>query len=116
MAGSLVLAPMAVGPGHALDPLQDPGDDGSPLRGSRCRLVASLNRRLRGWGNYFRWGNSARKFHLIDGYVHQRLAIFMSTKHGLRRRRNWARFDREWVHSVGVYQLTGTVRSRPAHA
>lgn len=79
-------------------------------------VVASLNRRLRGWGNYFRWGNSARKFHLIDGYVHQRLAIFMSTKHGLRRRRNWARFDREWVHSVGVYQLTGTVRSRPAHA
>lgn len=79
-------------------------------------VVAMLNRRLRGWGNYFRWGNSARKFHSIDTYVHERLVILMSNKHGLRRSRNWSRFDWEWLGHVGVYQLTGTVRSHPAHA
>src|SRR4029450_9296568 len=47
-------------------------------------IVANLNRVLRGWGAYFRHGNSARKFAMIDSYVHERLAIFASIKHGLR--------------------------------
>jgi RNA-directed DNA polymerase len=78
--------------------------------------VQQLNNRLRGWGHYFRWGNSARKFAQIDRYVYERLAIFMSTKHQLKRSRNWRRFDREWLQRLGVYQLTGTVRPYPAHA
>ncbi len=43
---------------------------------------------LRGWGAYFRNGNSGRKFNAVDGYVHERLAILASRKHGLRGR-NW---------------------------
>jgi RNA-directed DNA polymerase len=78
--------------------------------------VAGINRVLRGWGNYFRWGNSAKKFHHIDRYLRERLAILMSNKLGLKRSRNWRRFDWEWQQRLGVYQLTGTVRSRPAHA
>jgi group II intron reverse transcriptase/maturase len=35
-------------------------------------VVESLNHVTRGWGNYFRYGNSARKFSQIDGYVHER--------------------------------------------
>jgi hypothetical protein len=46
-------------------------------------VVIRLNRVLRGWGGYFRHGNSARKFAQIDSYVHERLAIFASVKHGL---------------------------------
>jgi group II intron reverse transcriptase/maturase len=79
-------------------------------------VVGKLNRRLRGWGQYFRNGNSARKFAQVDNYVHRRLVIFMSTKHKRRRHTNWRRFDRKWKQRVGVYQLTGTVRARPAHA
>ncbi len=79
-------------------------------------VVGKINRRLQGWGHYFRHGNSARKFAQIDSYVHQRLVIFMSTKHKLRRHHNWRRFDWEWQKGVGVYQLTGTVRAYPAHA
>jgi RNA-directed DNA polymerase len=37
--------------------------------------VDRINPVLRGWGNYFHRGNSARKFAQIDGYVHERLAI-----------------------------------------
>src|SRR5215212_2306467 len=50
--------------------------------------VEDLNRVLRGWGNYFRYSNSARKFAQIDSYVNERLAILASAKHGLQGR-NW---------------------------
>jgi RNA-directed DNA polymerase len=81
--------------------------------------VARLNPVLRGWGNYFRYGNSSRKFTTVDSYVHMRLARLASMKYGLKHR-NWAkgnRFDLEWLSSLGVYRLTGTVRRREmAHA
>jgi RNA-directed DNA polymerase len=75
-------------------------------------IVGDLNRVLRGWGAYFRYGNSARKFADIDSYVHERLAIFASIKHGLRYHRNWThRFSWAWVRGLGVYRLSGRVRS-----
>jgi RNA-directed DNA polymerase len=79
-------------------------------------VVGKINRRLQGWGQYFRHGNSARKFAQIDSYVHRRLVIFMSAKHKRPRHTNWRRFDGKWQQRVGVYQLTGRVRARPAHA
>jgi RNA-directed DNA polymerase len=76
--------------------------------------VEDLNRVLRGWGNYFRYGNSARKFAHIDGYVNERLAIL--AKHGLQGR-NWAtRFNYEWPTQLGVHRLTGTVKPTLAYA
>jgi RNA-directed DNA polymerase len=79
-------------------------------------VVELLNPVLRGWGNYFRHGNSARKFSLIDSYVHERLAILASTKHG-RSGRNWlTRYNGVWFRRLGVYTLTGTVRYGTAHA
>ena len=60
------------------------------------------------------------------GYVFQDHALFPhlsaleNVAFGLRargvRRREAARRSREWLERVGVYQLTGTVRSHPAHA
>jgi group II intron reverse transcriptase/maturase len=79
-------------------------------------VVGKLNRRLRGWGNYFRHGNSMRKFHQVDSYVHRRLVIFMSAKHKRPRHHDWARFNWGWSQRVGVYRLSGTVAARPAHA
>jgi Group II intron, maturase-specific domain len=74
------------------------------------------NRVLRGWGNYFRYGNSARKFAQIDCYVNERLAILASAKHGLQGR-NWVtRFNYEWVNQLGIYRLTGTVKPTLAYA
>jgi RNA-directed DNA polymerase len=78
--------------------------------------VAKLNRVLRGWAAYFRYGNSAQKFTTIDSYVHQRLARLASMKHGLSHL-NWAgRFNLGWLTSLGVYRLTGTIRRETAHA
>lgn len=79
-------------------------------------VVQRLNLVLRGWGNYFRHGNSARKFSQIDSYVHERLAMLASAKHGLTGR-HWAtRFNGEWRRRLGVYALTGTVSYGPARA
>ena len=78
--------------------------------------VEDLNRVLRGWGNYFRHGNSARKFAQIDSYVNERLAILASAKHGLQGR-NWvSRFNYEWSTRLGIYRLTGTVKPTVAYA
>jgi RNA-directed DNA polymerase len=76
--------------------------------------VERLNPVIRGWGNYFRYGNSARKFTTVDSFVHQRLAKLASVKYGLPNR-NWARdnrFNLEWLTGLEVYRLSGTVRRR----
>jgi group II intron reverse transcriptase/maturase len=78
--------------------------------------VENVNHVVRGWGNYFRYGNSADKFGEIDGYVRERLAILASAKHGLQGR-NWvSRFDYEWTTQLGVYRLSGTVKPTLAFA
>jgi hypothetical protein len=79
-------------------------------------VVENLNPVLRGWGAYFRHGNSSKKFTAIDSYVHQRLAKLASVKHG-KRGWNWTtRFNHQWYTSLGIHRLTGTVRYWTAQA
>jgi group II intron reverse transcriptase/maturase len=79
-------------------------------------VVADLNPVLRGWGNYFRYGNSNRKFQAVDDYVRMRMARLASTKYGLHGT-NWAtRFTYGWLTDLGIYRLTGKVRYRAASA
>ena len=79
-------------------------------------VVEDLNPVLRGWGTYFRQGNSSAKFGAIDAYVHERVARLASRKHGLRGI-NWLdRFTWDWLGDLGIYRLTGTVRYPTAHA
>jgi group II intron reverse transcriptase/maturase len=73
-------------------------------------LVAELNPVLRGWGNYFRWGNSSKKFSQIDDYVRERLALFESKKRQ-RAGRRWGQVHTmAWFASLGVHLLSGMVR------
>jgi group II intron reverse transcriptase/maturase len=79
-------------------------------------VVERLNPVLRGWGNYFRRGNSARKFAQIDGYVHERLAILACNKHGLSGRKWSSRFNGDWLARLGVHTLQGTINYGAANA
>jgi hypothetical protein len=45
-------------------------------------IIGDLNHVLRGWGNYFRTGNAARKFNQLDECVWRRLHRFMVRRHG----------------------------------
>jgi RNA-directed DNA polymerase len=79
-------------------------------------VVDRLNPVLRGWGNYFRAGNSARKFNQIDSYVHERLAILAANKHQ-RSGRRWAtEYNVAWFQRLGVHTLNGSVRYGSANA
>jgi hypothetical protein len=56
------------------------------------------------------------KFAQIDGYVHERLAILASNKHGLSGRRWVSRFDGAWFGRLGVHTLKGTINYGTANA
>jgi group II intron reverse transcriptase/maturase len=73
------------------------------------KMVEELNPVLRGWGNYFRWGNSTRQFDQVDDYVHDRLALFDSKKRHQRGRRKVVAHPTSWVQALGVHRLSGTI-------
>lgn len=76
-------------------------------------IVGRLNRRLQGWANYFRRGNSAIKFAHIDAYVHERLMIWMSHKHGLQPSGNWfEHFDQMIAKTVSSRALAHVHQNR----
>lgn len=80
------------------------------LNRSLKQVIHELNPVLRGWGNYFRVGNSSKQLRLVDSFVWERLCLFLSKKHG-KSGRGWA--DR-WRHidpwQEGLHRLSGTVR------
>jgi group II intron reverse transcriptase/maturase len=85
-------------------------------RRSRCHadirdVIAELNPVLRGWGNYFRTGNAARRFNQLDTYVWQRLRALRVKRKGRNLRAGEAdRWSRDYFHNLGLHRLRGTVR------
>jgi RNA-directed DNA polymerase len=74
-------------------------------------LIAELNPVLRGWGGYFRTGNSDRKFNQIDDYVRKRLRSVLIKKRGRNLHAGVVdQWTRDWFHQQGVYRLSGTIR------
>jgi group II intron reverse transcriptase/maturase len=74
-------------------------------------LVRDLNPVLRGWGNYFRTGNAAKKFNQVDGYVLRRLRDFLVKRKGRNLRAGEAmRWTREYFEAFGLHRLRGTVQ------
>lgn len=74
-------------------------------------VIADLHPILRGWGNYFRTGNAAKKFNQLDSYVWKRLRRLLVKRYG--RNLHAGRADawtRDWFESHGLYRLRGTVR------
>jgi len=77
-------------------------------------MVARIAPTVRGWGAYFRWGNSATVFAHIDEYVIERLVIFLRKKHHWPNRR-WRKDARgggakALLGSARLPRLSGTVR------
>jgi RNA-directed DNA polymerase len=83
---------------------------------SRCHadlrvVIADLNPVLRGWGNYFRTGNAAKRFNQLDTYVWQRLLRLRLARKGRNLRPGEVqRWTRESFWNLGLHQLLGTVR------
>ena len=74
-------------------------------------LIRGLNPVLRGWGNYFRTGNAARKFLSLDKYVVRRLNDFRWKRYRRHVKRGQRiRWTREEYESHGLHRLRGTIR------
>lgn len=74
-------------------------------------VIALINPILRGWGNYFRTGNAARKFKQIDRYVVSRLRRLLVKRYGRNLHAGRAdQWTREWFEEHGLHRLRGTVR------
>ena len=71
-------------------------------------VVQDVNRFLRGWAAYFRYGNSAREFDKIRKYALLRVALFVAKRHQRGRAWGFAQVYRS-PDSLGLISLNGTV-------
>jgi len=78
-------------------------------------LIASLNPVLRGWGNYFRTGNSYAKFNQLDDHVHRRLNRWQWRRGGQRSRHRMSRWPHSRYYGMGLHALQHCVKY-PAQA
>jgi group II intron reverse transcriptase/maturase len=80
-------------------------------------VVQDLNRFLRGWAGYFRYGNSARHIEKTRHYAVNRLAIYMANRHQRSRRWGWWAVARASPDQICLIRLYGTIVSpRPNRA
>jgi len=72
------------------------------------QIVQDLNRFLRGWAGYFRYGNSTVQLDTITRHADTRLALLIAKRHQQHRRHGWqalaSRPDR-----YGLISLNGTI-------
>ena len=74
-------------------------------------IIADLNPVLRGWGNYFRTGNAAKRFNQLDDYVADRLRSLRVKRKGRNLRAGEVDgWSREYFWNLGLHRLRGTVR------
>jgi group II intron reverse transcriptase/maturase len=84
-------------------------DRRSTLTWDLDEVVKALNSILRGWMNYFRYGNSTKKFSHVDNYVRERLSLWCSKKHGRSGRRWSTGLDNRKYWACGIQILVGNV-------
>ena len=74
-------------------------------------VISALNPVLRGWGNYFKTGNAAKRFNQLDGYVWKRLRNLRLLRKGRHLRpREAERWTRDYFWNLGLHRLRGTVQ------
>ena len=78
-------------------------------------IAEDLNRFLAGWRGYFAYGNSTKVFHDLDQFVTERMARFITKKHG-RRGRDFGLMILRDHQNLGLIRLTGSIRHGPVHA
>jgi group II intron reverse transcriptase/maturase len=74
-------------------------------------VITQLNPILRGWGNYFRTGNAAKRFNQLDSHVYRRLRALRIKRKGRNLKAGEAdKWTREYFHELGLIRLRGTVK------
>jgi group II intron reverse transcriptase/maturase len=85
-------------------------------RKSRCHedirvVIADLNPVLRGWSNYFRTGNAAKRFNQVDSYVWRQLKTLRVKRKGRHLKAGeFNTWTRQYFHELGLVRLRGRVK------
>lgn len=80
-------------------------------------VVEDVNRFLRGWAAYFRYGNSADQFDKINRFARMRMALFVAKRHRRSRRFGWYVVGIASPDQLGLIALHGVVAApRPFRA
>jgi RNA-directed DNA polymerase len=72
-------------------------------------IVQELNRFLRGWGGYFRYGHSAHHFDQISAHALARLALLVAKRHGRAPGYGMSVVAYRSANRLGLITLNGTV-------
>jgi RNA-directed DNA polymerase len=72
-------------------------------------IVAEVNRFLRGWAAYFRFGNSAKHLGKIMSHARMRLAGWLAKRHRRSRGFGWAVVAFQSPDQLGLISLSGNV-------
>jgi RNA-directed DNA polymerase len=68
-------------------------------------IVGRINRRLRGWANYFRIGPVGKAYRRVNYYVTNRLRRWLRGKHKVQGK-GWTRYSNEYLYkTLGLVQL-----------
>jgi group II intron reverse transcriptase/maturase len=78
-------------------------------------IVQDLNRYLRGWAGYFRYGNSARHFDAISDYAARRVASHVAKRYKRSRGYGWSVLAFQSPDRLGLIDLNGTVVAPRPH-
>jgi group II intron reverse transcriptase/maturase len=76
-------------------------------------IVQDINRFLRGWAGFFRYGNSARHFGKIRYYAKMRLALVLAKRHKRSREFGWQVIAYQSGNELGLTDLGTVVAPRP---
>ena len=72
-------------------------------------IVDEVNRFLRGWAAYFRYGNSAVRFEKIMHHVWTRVALVIAKRHRRSRAYGWSVLAYQSPDHLGLISLSGTI-------
>jgi RNA-directed DNA polymerase len=78
-------------------------------------VVEDLNRYLRGWAGYFRYGNSARHFDAISDYAARRVASHVAKRHKRSGGYGWSVLAFQSPDRLGLIDLNGIVVAPRPH-
>jgi hypothetical protein len=71
-------------------------------------VIAKLNETIRGWANYFYYGNCSKSFVHLKNYMEERVRMYMRHKYRLTSR-GYSRYPNEYLYKIlGLYKIPVT--------